>query len=667
MPEPLSITTAVVGLLKTSWTVGVELKKFRSGVAVIDKTLNDLGEDVDALATVLSSMRDTFESITAEHGTGNLGSHWTNVAKAIENGNGILRELGEEIQQISKQVKFMDRNRKQLRLTLAEDSLAGLRTRLHSLRETLQLSLQAISILNQVEHHETLENICQEIRRLALKINKTIDSQRAVVQSPQDEANIAELQDLRECVRSAASLVSSASTELLSQAGDENDRIIIMSDFGDCFPVEHNLAMSRWIEASPSAIGVLSEDDADSSSDSDVDLEDEITTALLEDGQGKLVAGQLQDAERVLKKCSLRLDNVTWEQRGRRAMKQFSKHIEVLQSLLLVYYRLRHWPQAQATLMQKLKVQERSDRKTDLPYFLDVVELAKILQLRGETTQAFLHARRALIGFKKLQSERDVETCLSLLINLCHTGNAGDDVEGYMLMLSRMRANAPCPSTELILAATDEDLTPAVPTTAMNPESNNISGALLRLQKQREVRPLKLKAAPNHPYIANQERGRRSPSGSDEAGVLTATRIPNNTLENVVKHVVQSNDSSVASVIRSDKASSSVFSSTATDDTTPSSADSKPTRSPRPAQVFATRPKPTRPVSTTTSTEITTVPITQAPQDTENVRYLSIDNSRSATVASSPAKTLVDLAITKYLMHVVLRGSMGCGNKSLMR
>ena len=400
-------------------------------------------------------MRDTFETLTAANGTGDLAAHWTNVARAIDDGNGIIRELGEELQNISKTTKILDLSRKQLRLNLAEDNLASLRTRVHSLRDTLQLSLQVITVTNQNSQQGTLTELCQEIRRLAKMFNETIESRHAVAQPQQDEAHIAVMIDLRECVRSAASIVSSASTAVMSQDGDNDGSTVVMSDFGDCFPVEHSLAIHRWMEASSvqgyehgrspappqSVVDVFSFNESADSSDSEVDLEDEITTTLLDDGQQKLTAGKLEDAERVLKKCSSRLSNVTWEQRGAYAAKQFSKHAEVLKYLFVIYHQQEKWPEAQTALTQKLSLEDRMHRKKDMTYMRDVVALAKILQRRGDTIHALLHARRALKGFKKLQSTNDIRLCLELLIELSSAQDVGDDPEVYSVMLSRMQVD----------------------------------------------------------------------------------------------------------------------------------------------------------------------------------------------------------------------------------
>lgn len=458
MPDPLGIATAVVTLLKSSWTVGLELKKFRDGVSVIDKTLKTIGDDVESLSKVLASMQGTFETLTAEYGGGDLTAHWGNVVKAIEDGNGILGQLEDELQNIGKDTKLFDQSRKQLRLNLAEERLSGHQVRLHSLRETLQLSVQVITMRNQESHHGALMELCGEIRTIAKKINETIDAQHALPHPQQDEAQIASMMNFRECVRSAASIVSSASTAIGSADGESGDAI--MSDFGDCFPADSNPAINRWIGI-PSVLNeeqdwsllllgpipdTISVEGGVHGSDSDEDdLEDEITTALLEDGRQKLAASHLRDAERILKKCSLRLSNVPWEQGGTHVTKQFSKRAEVLENLVILYRREENWAEAQKALTQKLNVEGRVGRKKDVDHFRDVMILAEISQRKGEAMQALLHARRAWRGFKKLQSTNDVKSCLGLLIEVCNDVNVAEDGEIYNVMLSRLETNTTCP------------------------------------------------------------------------------------------------------------------------------------------------------------------------------------------------------------------------------
>jgi hypothetical protein len=74
MPDPLSITTGVLTLLQITVTVVNELKKLHDGASVVHQTISDLANNVDSLRIVLESMRDTFEGITALHGSGHIAS-----------------------------------------------------------------------------------------------------------------------------------------------------------------------------------------------------------------------------------------------------------------------------------------------------------------------------------------------------------------------------------------------------------------------------------------------------------------------------------------------------------------------------------------------------------------------------------------------------------------
>jgi hypothetical protein len=253
--------------------------------------------------------------------------------------------------------------------------------------------------------------------------------------------------------------------------------------------MEQNLAISRWMEAPSvheygqgrslpppqSVFDAFSVAESAEGSDSDIDLEDEITTTLLEDGQQKLADGNWKDAERVLKKCSLRLCDVTWEQRGGHATRQFAKHAEVLHNLFVIYLQQEQWVEAQSALAAKLSVQERMSRKRDVAYLGDVVALARLLQRRGDTIQALLHARRALKGFKKLQSTVDIKSCLVLLIELCSAEDVEDDEEVYAIMLSRMDMDSPSSSKQTSPKTPASEMFPGVAAIIpMNQHQGNI-------------------------------------------------------------------------------------------------------------------------------------------------------------------------------------------------
>ena len=93
-----------------------------------------------------------------------------------------------------------------------------------------------------------LDDIQQAIRRIALDINARIASLQNVIESKSSDHELHSLSNLKNCVKSAASIVSSASTTL---SVDRSDRMSVAyeSDFGDCFPPEPGETMLRWISS----------------------------------------------------------------------------------------------------------------------------------------------------------------------------------------------------------------------------------------------------------------------------------------------------------------------------------------------------------------------------------------------------------------------------------
>jgi len=321
MPEPLSIATGVTALLKATYTVGVELKTFRDGVVVVHSTLNGLIKDVDGLESVLEAMQGTFESITAGYGTGHVGSHWTNIARSLEDGKEIVKDLQAKLDEVNKSTRVLDAARKQLRLNFATEKIASYRMSIQSYRDALQLSLQTVILWNQVTQNEqtelvlpTLSELQAEIRRMASGFNERIADLQASVMSAQDKRQEAAVGRLRDCVKSAASIVSSASTIMATEKNDAR------SDFGDCFP-EHGVMLERWADSrtvygdddqaslrppeSMANVRVVGESDDDSESDDE--LEHEITLIILNNAEGKLQSHDDEAAERMLQNCLTRL------------------------------------------------------------------------------------------------------------------------------------------------------------------------------------------------------------------------------------------------------------------------------------------------------------------------------------------------------------------------
>lgn|SRR5271156_4411948 len=147
MVEPLSITTGVLSLLGVCFNVGVELKRFRDGVAVVNTTVDGLLHDVSGLEQVLESMKETFDQANNPHhsqATGHIGNHWKNLSRSLQDGQNTLIRLQELLEGVNKSVTLLDGPRRQLRFNSAAEQIVAFRQQIQSYRDALQLSLQTI-------------------------------------------------------------------------------------------------------------------------------------------------------------------------------------------------------------------------------------------------------------------------------------------------------------------------------------------------------------------------------------------------------------------------------------------------------------------------------------------------------------------------------------------
>ena len=258
MPDPLSITTGVIALLQITATVGTALKRLHDGASIIQETISGLTHDVDGFTQVLESMRVTFTAVAAiqKTETGHIADLWENVARSVKDGKMVLGQLLSLLQDIDDENGFLEAYKKQLKLDQAEDKMRAFRVRIQSYRDGLQLCLSAIILwnqtANQIKADQVLPNLSDlhnDVRRLARCLNDRIDVLQSMVRTPQNEHEVAAMGNLRDCVRSAASTISSATTIISARQPESDDHDVVASDFGDCFPSYQNLTMSRWTEA----------------------------------------------------------------------------------------------------------------------------------------------------------------------------------------------------------------------------------------------------------------------------------------------------------------------------------------------------------------------------------------------------------------------------------
>lgn len=92
---------------------------------------------------------------------------------------------------------------------------------------------------------QTVVEMRQEVRRAAQTVSQVWGMLNADAEHYRDVVEIVVTEDLRECVRSAASIVSSASSAATSQPDLYSIDVTANSDFGDCFPVRQNETVRR--------------------------------------------------------------------------------------------------------------------------------------------------------------------------------------------------------------------------------------------------------------------------------------------------------------------------------------------------------------------------------------------------------------------------------------
>jgi tetratricopeptide (TPR) repeat protein len=284
--------------------------------------------------------------------------------------------------------------------------------------------------------------------------------------------------NLRNCVRSAATIVSSASTTL---GMDHPDRSSVGhgSEFGDCFPSEPSEPMLRWISSDSvykieekngptiqqqvknqalrkqNAEQVDHHDHGGSHSDSDSDLETEVINALLQRGKEKFAEQDYPSAERLFYNCFSRTSGS-----GSLSLTRTASTLDIVNLLLDTYRKMEKWDDAQTLLVNQM-ASESQRRAADNPKH--VLSLAEILMYKKEYAEARLYARRAFKGYRKLGATgtNGVQTSLRLLMRICHADGDLDDEDAYATILSNFTQQNSL--TEQLSESTSPTLSPPIP------------------------------------------------------------------------------------------------------------------------------------------------------------------------------------------------------------
>ncbi|ORY12913.1 hypothetical protein BCR34DRAFT_600219 [Clohesyomyces aquaticus] len=263
--DPFSITLGVVTLVTVASKVGIELKRLRNGAHEASTSINAMLADLKALKIVLESIEEGFEDLDGRAPlTGYIGAHWSALKTSLSDGCDSLDKLRAFLELTNKEVQLLDPIRRVIRLKEANEQIVTYRQEIQAYKDALQLSLQSVIFFQQTTIEDNTSKLLssshdlhEDLDRLAKSINVRLMALEMAFkgQSGSTGTGAASVEHLRDCVRTAATVVTSASTVL--DEGNEN-AWDVTSEFG-------------WLELNSSAQNDLTLDWIESQSTEQLD------------------------------------------------------------------------------------------------------------------------------------------------------------------------------------------------------------------------------------------------------------------------------------------------------------------------------------------------------------------------------------------------------------
>jgi hypothetical protein len=309
----------------------------------------------------------------------------------------------------------------------------------------------------------TLDQLQTTIRGLAIDINSrlaaieegmvsnsTSDNSGETV--PEQATQIRTLGNLRNCLKSAASVVSSASTAYGYEIGEQRGTVY-GSDFGDVFPPQPSDFMLDWIESNEIpevdeasnnqsvAIGPEGSRHSTLTSplvdwDSDGEEELDFIQALFQQGMSNLNANEVSEAEKDLQNCVNRLSNNKWPEEMSKKFR--SMQLDAMSALVTALKKQQKWDDTQKLLKEKITLAASfRTNENDLIILNDTLMLSEVLLEKKDLTEALLYGRRAYRAFKK-QDPQNQDRCvdaLRILIRICQSSGKQSDADAYLALL----------------------------------------------------------------------------------------------------------------------------------------------------------------------------------------------------------------------------------------
>jgi ankyrin repeat protein len=181
--DPLSITAAAAGLTTFCTQIVSTLSQFASDSTRVDTTVQHFSDEITALSRVLHSISISFadpsvSSLPAL--TGHEGQHWRDVQRSLGDCKLSLEQLAKILEKVKAAAEgkgMLRRARKQFTLNMRAGEIVTLRSQIVSYTQTIQISLQMISLSSQIADRSStatiaprLDDLTEEIRRVLVTL-----------------------------------------------------------------------------------------------------------------------------------------------------------------------------------------------------------------------------------------------------------------------------------------------------------------------------------------------------------------------------------------------------------------------------------------------------------------------------------------------------------------
>jgi len=148
--DPLSITASAIGIITFCSQTTKILAQLIDDNKNVDHTIKGFSDEVSHLSSVVQSISTSFQDpdiVSRISTTGHKGQHWRDVQKCLANAKTCLGRLTTILTTLKSSKKGIPgRVVKQVRVSLASGEIALLRRQISSFTQTMQISLQMISL-----------------------------------------------------------------------------------------------------------------------------------------------------------------------------------------------------------------------------------------------------------------------------------------------------------------------------------------------------------------------------------------------------------------------------------------------------------------------------------------------------------------------------------------